>query len=385
HTFDTIFDRVPGANGDPALLRWGLHQTIRATGEPTLTNVPVMTNHNALARQFTLSDNFYVQPEASGVGHRWDVGVMPNNFCQMTYTLRWNFKLETTAPGRRASFGGNASIAPEDYPEAGTLWDHLARSHITFRNYGEGFEFAGVDEDRDEHPTGAREVVNIPMEKVLYDNTCRDFANFNMNIPDQYRAYWFQQDVEKRFLKPGKPMPSFTYIALCMDHGTDPDPQHGYPYVASYMADDDLALGRIVEFLSHTPYWRNMAIFVTEDDAGSENDHIDAQRSVLLLISPWAKHGYVSHRHTTITSIHKTIYELLGLSPLSYVDALASDFSDCFTTTPNFTPYTHRPVDPRIFDPEKAKDPNDPYYQQARRRPSIRMDNPAVVSRLAKQ
>jgi hypothetical protein len=383
HTFDTIFDHVPGANADPSLLKWGLHATVSAPGQPTLTDVPVMTNHNALARQFALSDNFYVEPEASGVGHRWLVGVMPNNFCQMTYTLRWDFRLNSSAPGRRASFGGNASIAPEDYPEAGAVWDHLARHSVPFRNYGEGFEFAGVDEGEDLHPTGARETVNLPMPKALFDNTCREFANFNMNIPDQYRAYWFQKDVTERFLTPGKPMPAFTYIALCMDHGDDPRPDHGYPYKASYMADDDLALGRIVEFLSHTPYWKNMAIFVAEDDAGGEPDHVDAQRSVLLAISPWIKRRYVSHRHATITSFHRTLYELLGLPPLSYVDALANDFSDCFTTRPDFTPYTHVAVDKRVFDPEKAKDPKDPTYEMARRRPSIRRDDPATVSRLA--
>ena len=382
HTFDTIFDHVPGANGDPKLLKWGLHQTVSAPGEPTLVDVPVMTNHNALARDFALSDNFYVEPEASGVGHRWLVGVMPNNFCQMTYTLRWDFRLNSTAPGRRASFGGNASIAPEDYPEAGTLWDHMARHDIPYRNYGEGFEFAGNVEDRDEHPTGAREVVNVPMEKTLFDNTCREFAVFNTNIPDQYRAYWFEQDFAKRFINGPASMPGFINIALCNDHGDDPNPKYGYPYRESFMADNDLALGRIVEFLSHTRYWKNMAIFVTQDDSGGENDHVDAQRSVLLAISPWIKHAYVSHRHTTITSIHRTIYELLGLPPLSMVDALANDFSDCFTTHPDFTPYTHMPVDARIFDPEKAKDPKDPDYQQASRRPSSRRDDPAVEARV---
>ncbi|HZT42834.1 MAG TPA: bifunctional YncE family protein/alkaline phosphatase family protein, partial [Chthonomonadaceae bacterium] len=382
HTFDTIFDHVPGANSDPALLRWGLRQTISAPGQPTLHNVPVMTNHNALARQFTVSDNYYVEPEASGVGHRWLVGVKPNNFCQMTYTLRWNFILNSTAPGRRASFGGNGSIAPEDYPEAGTMWDNLARHHIPFRNYGEGFEFAGVGEDADEHKTGAREVINMPMEKALYDNTCRDFPIFNMNIPDQYRAYWFAQDVRKLFLNGNQDLPHFIYIALCNDHGSDPDPKHGYPYVASWMADNDLALGRIVEFLSHTKYWKNMAIFVTQDDAGSENDHIDAQRSVLLVISPWARHHYVSHRHTTIVSFHRTLYEILGLPPLSMVDALANDFSDCFTTQPDFTPYVHVPIAHRVFDPEKAKDPKDPDYIQARRRASVERDDPAVEERV---
>jgi YVTN family beta-propeller protein len=381
HTYDTIFDHIPGANDDSSLLRWGYHQKISGEGQPTLEDVAVMTNHNALARQFTVSDNFYMEPEASGVGHRWLVGVQPDNFCQMTYTLGWNFKLNSSAPGRRASFGSNGSIAPEDYPEAGSMWEHLARFGVPFRNYGEGFEFADVKEDEDEHPTGAREVINMPMSKVLYDNTCRDFPIFNMNIPDQYRAYWFEQDFTKLFIDRNKPAPSFINIAICNDHGTEPHPAQGYPYRASWMADNDLALGRIVEFLSHTPYWKNMAIFVTQDDAGGEADHIDAQRSVLLVISPWVKHHNVSHRHTTIVSMHRTLYEILGLPALNMFDALANDFSDCFTTTPDYTPYVTAPVDARIFDPEKAKDPKDPEYKKARRTASITRDDPDEVER----
>lgn len=385
HTYDTIFDRVPGARDDPSLLRWGLHQTISEDGQPTLADVGVMVNHNALARAFTVSDNFYMEPEASGVGHRWLVGVEPDNLMQMTYSVGWDFKKDSSAPGRLYSMGSHGSLLPEDYPEAGSMWEHLGRNRIRFRNYGEGFEFPGVLEDDDERPTGAREVVNIPMPKVLYDNTAFGFPIFNMNIPDQYRAYWFMQDVEKRFLRPGKPLPSFLNIALCNDHGTAPNPKKGYPYLASWMADDDLALGRIVEFLSHTPYWKNMAIFVTEDDAGGEPDHVDAQRSVLLVISPWARRGYVSHRHTTILSMHRTLYEILGLPSLNMFDALANDLSDCFTAEPDYRPYQAVPVDRRIFNPEKAKDPKDPNYSQARKRPSIAMDDEEEVDKVLKR
>lgn len=388
HTYDTIFDHIPGANDDPSLLRWGLHQRITGPNQPTLEDVAVMTNHNALAKQFTVSDNFYMEPEASGVGHRWLVGVQPDNFCQMLYTLGWNFKVDSTAPGRLVSFGSNGSIAPEDYPEAGSMWEHIARNGKRFRNYGEGFEFAGVGENENERKTGAREVINMPMSKVLYDNTCREFPIFNMSIPDQYRAYWFEQDFRKLFLDgnaavtsktktPGKSeMPSFVNIAICNDHGTGPNAAKGYPYGASWMADNDLALGRIVEFLSHTPYWKNMAIFVTQDDCGGEPDHIDQQRSVLLCISPWAKHAYVSHRHTTIVSMHRTLYEILGLPALNMFDGLANDFSDCFTDKPDFRPYTVVPVDSRIFDAERAKDPKDPDYKLARQTASVRRDDP---------
>ena len=403
HTYDAIFDHVPGANDDPSLLRWGCHQTIAAPGQPTLTDAAVMTNHNALAKQFTISDNFYMEPEASGVGHRWLVGVQPDNFCQMLYTLGWSFKLNSTAPGRRAAFGSNGSITPEDYPEAGSMWEHLAHFSVPFRNYGEGFEFADVHEDEDERRTGAREVINMPMSKVLYDRTCREYPLFNMSIPDQYRAYWFEQDFTRLFLTGNRSaarttsrapeprgrkqtakttMPSFVNIAICSDHGTGPNAAKGYPYVASWMADNDLALGRIVDFLSHTPYWKNMAIFVTQDDAGGEPDHVDAQRSVLLCISPWAKRAYVSHRQTTIISMHRTLYEIMGLPPLNMFDALANDFSDCFTDKPDFRPYNAVSVDPRIFDPEKAKDPTDPEYKKARQTTSVLRDDPDEEDRV---
>ena len=385
HTYDTIFDRIPGANHDPTLLRWGLNQTIRDDKQPTLEGVGVMMNHNALAREFTVSDNFYMEPEASGVGHRWLVGVQPNNLMQMTYTVGWKFRQASSAPGRRYSMGSNGSLLPEDYPEAGSMWEQLARHKIRFRNYGEGFEFPGVEEEENEHPTGAREVVNIPMPKVLYDNTCFGFPIFNLNIPDQYRAHWFMTDIEKRYLRGFRRFPSFLNIAICNDHGTSPNPAKGYPYLASYMADNDLALGRIVEFLSHTPYWKKMAIFVTQDDAGGEPDHVDAQRSVLLVISPWAKRSFVSHRHTTIVSMHRTLYEIFGLPPLNMFDALANDFSDCFTTSPDFRPYRCRPVDPRIFDPEKAKDPKDPDYGAARRLRTVAMDDDEEIEKVLRQ
>ncbi len=382
HTYDAVFDRIPGANDDPSLLRWGYKQTLSAQGQPTLTDVAVMTNHNALARQFSVSDNFYMQPEASGVGHRWLVGIQPNNFSQMMYTLGYNFKTNTTAPGRLASYGSNGSQFPEDYPEAGSMWEHLARGGKTFRNYGEGFEFPGVGEDENEEKTGAREVANYPIPKILADNTCWEFPIFNMNIPDQYRAYWFELDFNRLFVKGGKECPRFINICICNDHGTGPNAAKGYPYVASWMADNDLSLGRIVDFLSHTKYWKNMAIFVTQDDSGGEPDHVDAQRSVLLAISPWIKRGYVSHRHTTILSMHRTLYQLMGLPPLNMFDALANDFSDCFTTKPDFRPYNHVPVDPRIFDPEKAKNPKDPHYMAARRERTIVRDSAEVEERV---
>jgi hypothetical protein len=253
------------------------------------------------------------------------------------------------------------------------MWHHLGQAGITFRNYGEGFEFAGGPEDAGMEESGIREVINMPMAKVLYDNTCRDFANFNLNIHDMHRFEQLTTDLEANFGPDKKPFPHFLNIALCADHGTDPNPKIGYKYRASYMADDDLALGKIVEYLSHTPYWKNMAIFVTQDDSGGEDDHVDAQRSVLLAIGPYIKHGYVSHRHTTITSMHRTLYEVFGLAPLNLFDALSNDFSDCFTSKPDFTPYTAEDVDHRLFDWPAVRMTAE-QYKAAEKLPSVERD-----------
>jgi len=138
------------------------------------------------------------------------------------------------------------------------------------------------------------------------------------------------------------------------------------------VADNDFALGRMVEFLSHTPWWREMAIFITEDDAQGGRDHIDAHRTVLLAVGPHFKKNYVSHTHSSFPGLLKTIFRLLRLPPLNLFDATASDLADCFTGMPDFAAYEALPEDPRLFDPAKARDPMD-------QQPSVRMDDPSVV------
>lgn len=379
-TFDEVFGALPGVRGVPEMARFGSPQKV---GEHE--NVVVMPNHLKLAREFVVSDNFYMNSDHSADGHRWLVGVPPNVWVdtnvRASYGGRRDFKLHTTAPGRRAIFESNSSLMPEDYWEDGAIWEHLHRHGIRFRNYGEGFEFAGVDEGPGLKPTGARETLNIPMPKALFDNTSRNYPQFNMNIPDQYRADQFLKEFNEWFADNSRAMPRYIYIHLPNDHGARPRPKDGYPYLESYMADNDLALGRIVEALSRSRYWRQMAILVTEDDSQSGVDSVDAHRSVLLIISPYARRGYISHRHTDIESIHKTVFAIFGLPPLNQFDALASDFSDCFTTKPDFRPYRAMPVDRRIFDPAKAKDPLDPDYKQARLRPSIPLDDAGEADR----
>lgn len=371
-TFDEVFGAMPGVRGDASLVKFGVPRKIG-----TIEDVVVMPNHAALARQFAISDNFYVNSDVSADGHRWLVGVYTNHWVETMTSAGYgggaSFK-RSKAPGRLAFFGANSSLTPEDYLEHGSMWEHYERHKIRFRNYGEGFELAGISEDADTKPTGARLSLNIPMPYALFKNTSRTYPGYNMNIPDQYRADQFLKEFRENHLSGAEPLPAFIYMHLPNDHGAGPRPEKGYPFTESYMADNDLALGRIVEALSHSPFWKEMAIFVTEDDAQAGVDSVDAHRSLLMVISPYAKRGYVSHVNVSISSIMKTIYHLLGLPNLNLTDALASDLGDCFTPLPDFTPYRAVPVDGRLFDPEKAKDPHDPDYLRARREPSIEMD-----------
>jgi YVTN family beta-propeller protein len=376
HTFDGIFGTVPNADGEPRYSEFGDQGWISEKNHND--HVPIMPNHVDLAKRFAISDNFYMEPGFSGDGHRWLVGVYASIWTSRLYYAGWNFGAGK-AKGRYVAFGSNGSQIPEDYLENGSLWENLDREKVSFRNYGEGFEFAGVDEGEPHSRSGAVEPINFPVPEVLYRNTCWEFPIFNTNIPDIARNDWFKEDLQKNYRDKGKPLPQFLNIALCNDHGTDPIVKNGYPYVCSYMADNDLALGRVVEYLSHTPEWKSMAIFVTEDDPGGDNDHVDRSRSFVLAIGPYCKHKYVSHDHTSIMSIIRSIYDIFGLGPNNLFDATATPLDDMFTDKPDFTPYTAIDSDPRVFRAEATFDPDDPTFKKRRGHPGVSMDDPAFI------
>ncbi|HLO99473.1 MAG TPA: alkaline phosphatase family protein, partial [Fimbriimonas sp.] len=383
HTFDGIFGELKGAKGDPDYAQHGMNGWLQEKGKGE--RMPIMPNHIRLAEQFAISDNFYMEVGASGAGHRWLVGAYASLWTSRVYYSGWNFKANNDAKGRLVSFGSNGSQIPEDYLENGSIWEHLGRNNITFRNYGEGFEFAASDEDEAFSKTGTGEVVNFPMPKILYDNTCLEFPGYNNNIPDIVRVDWFKEDIEKKFRSQKKPLPKFINIAICNDHGAGAKPAQGFPYVSSYLADNDMALGQIVEYLSHTPEWKNMAIFVTQDDAGGDSDHVDRHRSFVLAISPYAKRGYVSHVHASIMSIIKSVYMVFGLGPNNMFDAVVAPLDDMFTSKPDFTPYVHVPADRRVFRPEETFDPSDPEFKRRRKMPSVKMDSDEWFEWLDKQ
>ena len=363
-TFDEVFGGLkhPGGKtlikGMETYARFGAPRTFNIKGKEPFTAV-AMPNHLKLAAEFGLSDNFYVESDVSADGHRWLVGSYPNEWLETATSASYfsdrGFREESEAPGRLDVTGADSSLTPDDYLEAGAIWHHLERHGVPFFNWGEGLELAGLKESEDFEPSGARYPTNIPMPKPLFDNTSREFPTFNMNVPDKYRADQFIREFTAKYLNEKKPLPRFLNLYLPNDHGSGPNEAEGYPDRASYMADNDLALGRVIAFLSRTPFWKNMLIMVTEDDAQGGVDHVDAHRSVLMMIGPHVKRGYVSHRHTSIASIIKTANLPLGLPPLNLYDATASPLTDFLTDKPDFRPYTAVPVDKRLFDPEKAR------------------------------
>ena len=384
-TFDEVLGDLAGAGigpvaGVPVLARFGMHGYASGGKQRlSLKQIAVTPNHHAIAKQWAFSDNFYADSEVSVDGHHWLVDVYPDIWTETSlmaaYTGGKDFRFPTTAPGRLLYAESNSSVHPEEQEEGGTLWHHLVRHGISFRNYGEGFELAGIEEEPGEKPTGARFLTNVPMPLPLFENTSRAYPVFNTNIPDQFRADAFIREVQEKYEKEGEPFPRFVFIHLPNDHMAKARPEDGYPYQASYVADNDYALGRILEFLPHTKWWKEMAVFVTEDDAQGGRDHVDSHRTLLLAAGPYIKRNYVSHVHSSFPGLLKTIFRTLGLPPMNLYDATASDLADCFTDSPDFTPYTLLPEDERLFDPKQARDPLDP-------KPGPRMDDPKAVREL---
>jgi len=384
-TFDEVFGQVPGTDGAPSLARYGSDVTFsNKDGSRKVERATVMPNHLALARRYAISDNFYCDSDVSADGHRWLVGVYPNEWVEVNVAESYgggrDMKYGSTAPGVLGFVGASAAIYPEDYNEAGSIWDQFARHGVDYFNFGLSIQFATpVEDDKRFKYTGTTHVINYPTPAELAEHTSRLFATYNTSIPDQFRVDMFIKEYTERWAGGDRNFPSFVTIYLPNDHGAWERPEDGYPFRESYMADNDLALGRLVEFLSRTPFWKNMAVFVTEDDPQNGVDHVDAHRSLLMVISPWAKKGQVSHVHSSFGSIIKTAWHILGLPYLNQYDGGAADLADMFSDQPDFTPYSALPADIRIFDPQKALDPLDEKFNWKALQASPLLDDPETI------
>jgi hypothetical protein len=289
------------------------------------------------------------------------MGINPTPFFNTAWSSNYGGRRSSSPaaaqPGRRALFGGNDAPMPEDEPQFGSLWEHVANARGKgILNYGEGLEIEGSDEIAGLEPEGQRLLLNAPFPQPVFESSDRRYPTFNLGIPDQFRAAEFERDMRRRIAQ--NQVPALIVIRLPNDHSADPRPADGYPYRASYVADNDLALGKMVSFLSHTSAWKDSAMFITEDDAQDGLDHVDAHRSVLVIASPWAKAGAVSHEHTSMGSITRTIDELLGLGPMNLEDALAGEITGVFApadSRPDLKAFTVQTADQRVFSTEQAR------------------------------
>ncbi len=238
-TYDEVFGDLTESSNGPvtALLNWP-----DSAAEDGWSPVPggfkqrltkkfynISPNHHEIAKRYAFGDNFYADSEVSVDGHHWIVGSYPNIWTETTlraaYGGQKDFRLPTSAPGRLLFAQSNSSVHPEELLQDGALWHHLERNGISFRNFGEGFELAGVDEGPGLMPTGARFLTNVPMPDPLWRNTSREYPQYNTNIPDQYRATKFIDEIERLYVKSGNELPRLLFIHLPNDHLAKPRPK----------------------------------------------------------------------------------------------------------------------------------------------------------------
>ena len=355
-TYDQIFGDLKPGNGDPSICMYGENVT---------------PNQHALARQFGVLDNFYCSGEVSGDGHVWSMAAITSDYNERTWQIGYRSSQRTyDFEGDVLGHNPLAENIPDiDDPGTGYIWADVARNGLTHRNYGEFVTTHWCDKGA----TGASPKAGTPLasrgacsEKVvrhgrplppsigdphgsaspwpwpvpmiasdeatkpeLQGHFDPKFADFRLDYPDQFRADEFLNEfnefVKARQTGHGETLPQFVILRLPDDHtaGTSP----GMPTPSASIADNDLAVGRVVDAVSHSPYWADTAIFVLEDDAQDGPDHVDAHRSTMLVISKYSQgsssHPFVDHHfYTTVSTVH-TMESLLSLPPMNNNDAQA--------------------------------------------------------------
>jgi YVTN family beta-propeller protein len=316
-TYDQILGDIEKGNGDPTL---------------TLFGENVTPNAHALAKEFVLFDNFYVDAEVSYDGHAYSTGAYATDivekFWPLNYAGRGAAYLSEGGGKMRNAYGNVAA------PMNGYIWDAVTRAGKTVRSYGE-FVARGFtpDQDRDSGVGSVHETVPGLKGKVH-----PQYPPFDLKIPDQRRADIFIEEF-KKFDAAGT-VPALSVVRLGGDHtnGT----KAGSPTPTAMIADNDLALGRIVEAISQSQVWKDTAIFVLEDDAQNGPDHVDAHRSPVFVASPFAKRGAVDSTLYTTSGVLRTIEMILGLPPMSQYDASATPMYNAFGPTPTLTPFVKK-------------------------------------------
>jgi DNA-binding beta-propeller fold protein YncE len=311
-TYDQVLSDVPGGNGDTGLLLFGENIT------PNLHN---------LAKQFVLLDNFYVDGEVSADGHNWTMGAYATDYLEKNWPVSYG--------GRGGSYPGEGEREIANNKN-GFLWDYCKKFGVSYRSYGEF-----VSDNK---------TANIPS---LIDHFCTDYTGWDMGVRDTVRFYQWKRDFEKH-LAAGN-VPRLNTLRFGNDHTEGL--RLGKPTPKAHAADNDLACGLFVEYLSQSPIWNECVIIILEDDAQNGPDHVDAHRSTTYVAGGFVKQGFVDHTMYSTSSALRTIELILGLPPMTQYDAAAEPMWRCFNNVANHPPFKSTPnlVDLNLKNAEESK------------------------------
>lgn len=328
-TFDQVFGDVTKGNGDPSLCIFGEKYT---------------PNQHKFVKEFVLLDNTYCNGILSADGHQWSTSAFGNDYLERSFA-GW--------PRSYPDGMGEDEADALAYAPSGFLWDNAIRSHVSLRDYG---EFAmptckwsdpkrkgepGWTDNWNEFQRGGGEVIiaSQPAVESLRPYMPTNYVGWNMEVPDVWRARFITNELAQ-FTARGE-FPQLTLICLPNDHTSGTSA--GAPTPGACVADNDLAFGQIVEALSHSPFWKDMVVFGIEDDPQAGWDHVSGYRTTAYCMGPYVQRAQVVPTQYSTISIIRTIEQILGMKPMNQFDAAATPMRDCFTETPDFTPYVAVP------------------------------------------
>ena len=297
-TYDQVLGDVKEGNGDTSLVLFG---------------EKVTPNQHKLVKDFVLLDNFYVDGEVSADGHNWSLGAYATDYLEKNWV--------TSYGGRGGEYDaeGTRKVANN---KGDFIWGACKKAGVSYRTYG---EFA------DDYKA------NIP---VLENHFCTYYTSWDQHVRDTTRVGQWKRDFDS--LIAINALPQLNTFRLINDHTEGMS--NGRPTPFAHVADNDLAVGMFIDYLSKSPVWKESVIFILEDDAQNGPDHVDAHRSPVYIAGPYVKRNFVDHTPYTTSGILRTMELILGLAPMSQYDAAATPLWRCFTAIPDLTPYTTLPA-----------------------------------------
>jgi hypothetical protein len=317
-TYDQVLGDMREGNGDPNLVLFGENVT---------------PNHHKLAREFVLLDNFYVNADVSADGYYWTTAAIEPDTDQKKWPMEYGGRVYSPHGG------GTMFATMPNTPEGirstpgGFLWDKAAEAGVSFYNYG----FSAINLA---HPPEAGVQIQDVRDPVLKPHTSYYFRQHDRGFSDVKRIQVFLNDLAA-WEKKGD-MPRLVVMSIGNDHTEGTRPGRCTPI--SCVADNDLAVGVMVEGLTKSKFWSSTAMFILEDDAQDGPDHVDSHRSPAYVISPYTRRGVVDSTLYNTTSVLRTIELILGLKPMTVFDAAARPMANAFASTPNLSQYHNEPA-----------------------------------------